>query len=291
MNSPAAGDRILSTDVSGIVNFLTGVSGSGQALTLIYNAAGAIALQPSSDPAVSTQLVQVKNNAGTVKFAIRADGSLVFSDATIQTTAGIANPMTTVGDVITGGASGVAGRLAIGTTGQVLTVTAGAPAWATAAVAGITLATEQATTAGTSIDFTGIPTGTKRITVMFNGVSTNGTSNIIIQIGKSAGVEITGYLGVNTALGLAGTAFTSGFIMAGPAVAASLYYGKLILTLENSANNVWAAMGGLADPAGATTYFVAAGIKPLAGVLDRVRLTTAGGANTFDAGAVNIAYE
>jgi len=134
MNSPAAGDRILSTDVSGIVNFLTGVSGSGQALTLIYNAAGAVALQPSSDPAVSTQLVQVKNNAGTVKFAIRADGSLVFTDATVQTSAGFGNPMTTTGDVITGGASGAAGRLAIGTASQVLTVVAGAPAWAAVGV-------------------------------------------------------------------------------------------------------------------------------------------------------------
>jgi len=94
MNSPAAGDRILSTDVSGIVNFLTGVSGSGQALTLIYNAAGAIALQPSSDPAAATQLLAVKNNAGTVKFAIRADGSLVFADASVQTTAGVSTAAT-----------------------------------------------------------------------------------------------------------------------------------------------------------------------------------------------------
>lgn len=57
-------------------------------IVLIYNAAGVIVLQPSSDPAAATQMIQVKNNAGTVKFAVRADGSLVFSDATVQTTAG-----------------------------------------------------------------------------------------------------------------------------------------------------------------------------------------------------------
>lgn len=42
------------------------------------------------------------------------------------------NPMTTQGDVITGGASGAANRLAIGAAGQLLTVNAGAtaPEWA-----------------------------------------------------------------------------------------------------------------------------------------------------------------
>ena len=45
----------------------------------------------------------------------------------------------------------------------------------------ITAGTAVASTSGTSIDFTGIPSWVKRITVMFNGVSTNGTSNIQIQ--------------------------------------------------------------------------------------------------------------
>jgi hypothetical protein len=44
---------------------------------------------------------------------------------------GFANPMTTAGDLIDGGASGTPQRLAIGSTGQVLTVSSGAPAWET----------------------------------------------------------------------------------------------------------------------------------------------------------------
>ena len=50
----------------------------------------------------------------------------------------MSNPMTTQGDVVTGGASGAAGRLAIGTAGQVLTVNSGAtaPEWAAAAGGG-----------------------------------------------------------------------------------------------------------------------------------------------------------
>ena len=82
-----AGNRITTTDVNQIYNLLKGVTGSGESITLIYNNTGVIVLQPSSDPSASTQMVQVKNNAGTVQFAVRADGSLVFADATVQTTA------------------------------------------------------------------------------------------------------------------------------------------------------------------------------------------------------------
>ena len=51
---------------------------------------------------------------------------------------GMTNPMTTQGDIISGGASGAPGRLAIGTAGQVLTVNAGAtaPEWAAASGGG-----------------------------------------------------------------------------------------------------------------------------------------------------------
>ena len=56
----------------------------------------------------------------------------------------------------------------------------------------ITSGTSQASTSGTSIDFTSIPSWVKRITLMFNGVSTNGTSNYQIQIG-SGSVTTSGY--------------------------------------------------------------------------------------------------
>lgn len=55
-------------------------------------------------------------------------------DHTGLTGTGMANPMTTAGDAIYGGASGAPTRLPIGTAGQVLTVNAGAtaPEWAAA---------------------------------------------------------------------------------------------------------------------------------------------------------------
>jgi hypothetical protein len=43
---------------------------------------------------------------------------------------GMANPMTTAGDLIRGGTAGAPTRVAVGTTGQVLTVAAGVPGWA-----------------------------------------------------------------------------------------------------------------------------------------------------------------
>ena len=66
----------------------------------------------------------------------------------------------------------------------------------------LTSGTAQASTSGTAIDFTGIPSWAKRITVMFNGVSTNGTSNPQIQLG-SGSPTTSGYTGYNARQGAA----------------------------------------------------------------------------------------
>jgi hypothetical protein len=77
----------------------------------------------------------------------------------------------------------------------------------------LTLGTAQASTSGTSIDFTGIPSYVKRVTVMFSGVSTNGTSLVQVRLGDS-GLETTGYLGgsgnITTSVG-SGGALATGF--------------------------------------------------------------------------------
>ena len=49
---------------------------------------------------------------------------------------GMTNPMTTTGDLIDGGSGGTPGRIAIGSSGQVLIVSGGAPAWGAAGFAG-----------------------------------------------------------------------------------------------------------------------------------------------------------
>jgi hypothetical protein len=148
--------------------------------------------------------------------------------------------------------------------------------------------TAKASTSGTTVDFTGIPSWVKRVTVMFNGVSTNGTSNPLIQLGDSGGIENTGYLGV--AVNYAGSGAsnpTTGFAIAS-AAAANLISGHIVLT--NISGNIWAASGILGT---SNTPFAAytAGNKTLSATLDRVRITTVNGTDTFDAGSINILYE
>lgn len=154
-----------------------------------------------------------------------------------------------------------------------------------------TLATEQATTSGTSIDFTGIPVGTKQIIVMVAGLSTNGTSLPIIQLGDSGGVEVTGYVGGVVNASGAGTAISVGFPLAQAGLATAVITGQLTLYLENSTNNTWVGTGifGRSDAVNSGAWV--GGSKALSpGPLDRVRLTTVNGSDAFDAGVVNIQY-
>lgn len=147
-------------------------------------------------------------------------------------------------------------------------------------------ATAQASTSGTSIDFTSIPSGVKRITVMFNGMSTSGTSNPLIQLG-SGSVTTSGYTSRGSYI--AGTSvsdasYTTGFGILG-ATASNAYTGHLIVTNISGNNWVCSAVIGTA-----ATWFTTGSIS-LAGVLDRVRITTVNGTDTFDAGSINIIYE
>lgn len=77
-----AGNRIVTTDANQFYNLLKGVAASGETITLIYNAAGVIIFQPSSDPAAGTELFQIKNNAGTVQGSLSSDGKLFAADGT-----------------------------------------------------------------------------------------------------------------------------------------------------------------------------------------------------------------
>lgn len=151
----------------------------------------------------------------------------------------------------------------------------------------ITSGTSQATTSGTFIDFTSIPSWVKRITVMFSQVSTNGTSPVQIQLGDSGGIETTGY--VSSAFsynsGTAASSTTGLLIDEGYAGAAQSRSGTYTLNLLNS--TTWVGGGVLA--VGAVTP--SAGVKTLSATLDRIRITTVNGTDTFDAGTVNIMYE
>ena len=153
----------------------------------------------------------------------------------------------------------------------------------------ITSGTAVASTSGTSIDFTSIPSWVKRITVMFNGVSTNGTSPILFQLGAGS-VTTSGYVGGASRLGSA--SMNSITVSAGFGIylgaAADTYGGSIVLTNINS--NSWSANGVFGSGGGTMTFVCGGGIG-LSGTLDRVRITTVNGTDTFDAGSINILYE
>jgi hypothetical protein len=155
----------------------------------------------------------------------------------------------------------------------------------------ITSGTAQATTSGTAIDFTGIPSWAKRITVMFNGVSTNGTSIPQIQIGAGS-IDTTGYNGniqMGSGAGYYVTGQSTGFPLTAPTPATSANQINGFIQLCFLGLSTWVVSGNLIS----STYIVGAcsGHKALSGSLDRIRLTTVNGTDTFDAGSVNILYE
>lgn len=154
----------------------------------------------------------------------------------------------------------------------------------------LTLATAQNSTSGTSIDFTSIPSYAKRITVMFSGVSTSGTSNLLVQLGDSGGIESTAYTSQCQYLGVVNTVSTSGFVITASNPAADTLRGLVTICLVNSSTNSWVASLLLA---GSTTgnIFLGTGGKSLSSTLDRIRITTTNGTDVFDAGVINIIYE
>jgi hypothetical protein len=180
-----------------------------------------------------------------------------------------------------------------GTVDQVLKTNGSAVlGWGTALTQGtaITAGTAVASTSGTSIDFTGIPSWVKRVTVMFQGVSTNGTSNIIIQLGASS-FSTSGYVSNSSGVTSVGgtTQYTSGFGISNDNQAATLFYGAS--TISNISGNIWVVQGVVGTGTNGKTAMTGGTSPALSGTLDRVRITTVNGTDTFDAGSINILYE
>lgn len=151
-----------------------------------------------------------------------------------------------------------------------------------------TIETAKATTSGTSIDFTSIPSWVKRITVGFLGVSTNGISPILLQIGDSGGIESTGYDASAFYYNSGSlTPSTAGFVITQGSIASDTNRG--FITLVKVDGDTWAENGVILSRANAPTS--SAGVKTLSATLDRLRITTVNGTDTFDAGSVNITYE
>ena len=155
----------------------------------------------------------------------------------------------------------------------------------------ITLSTAVASTSGTSIDFTSLPAWIKRVTVMLNDVSTSGTSNPIIRLGTSGGIDSSANYyamcgNISTSGVASATNYTTGFGLLSSA-ASNTIAGQFVVT--NISSNIWIMSGTFAQNTSNVNWIN--GRISLGGVLTQLRITTLGGTDTFDAGSVNILYE
>jgi hypothetical protein len=162
--------------------------------------------------------------------------------------------------------------------------------WTSAANNKLTSSTAQASTSGTSIDFTGIPSWVKRITVILSGVSLSSTANILVQLGTGATPTYTtsGYLGMVTLYtGAATTNFTSGFLITQTNVATYLHHGQMII--NNLTSNTWVESSALTVSNNNSGSW-GSGSIPLGAALTAIRITSTS-TDTFDAGTINIMYD
>jgi len=154
----------------------------------------------------------------------------------------------------------------------------------------ITSGTAVASTSGQTIDFTPIPSWVKRITVMFKNVGLSGNAEKLIQLGTSSGVTTSGYqsnsvivFGTNSVI-IASNA--TGFLIRSDQPGEELN-GHYVFTLISSNN--WVGSSIVQNYSDRVWH--GAGRVDLGATLDRVRITSTNGTDTFDAGTLNILFE
>jgi hypothetical protein len=256
------------------------IIGSGEATTSV---AGNILRSPNATGTNITGAnfeINAGNGTGT-----GGSGNIIVKTADVGSSGSDANTMTQR-LLITqkGGFSFGSGSTSYGTAGQVLTSNGDAPPSFGSAL--ISQTAQSAT--GTSIDFTDIPSWVKRITVMLNEVSTSGTSNIVLRVGDGS-IVTTGYVSRFDSFSSGPTTQTTTSAFGLFDDVSAPVTRSCVITLVNIAGNTWveAHTGSTSSPG----ICLGSGAITLSGALDRVRITTDGGANTFDAGTINILYE
>ena len=240
---------------------------------------------------LKTTIIQEPSSA-TANMTLDTSGGVAFGqNLSVAGTTTLTGGIASAGLPLKGASSGTTTLAAQSVASGTVTIPAGT---GTVAVNGVSTniasGTTQASTSGTSITFTGIPAYAKRITVMFNGVSTNGTSAVLIQLG-SGSATTTGYLSGSvraTSSAVGGAAFTTGFGFNINSVTDALSGLTIISTLGA---NIWTASGNCTSNANGLYMMTTAGNVTLSGALDRVIVTTVNGTDTFDAGSINIFYE
>jgi len=288
---PDATTTILTTNAAVTI----GQGGTGQTTA----SAAFDALAPSQ--ATNSGKYLTTNGTTTSWASVSSSGTVTSVAATVPSFLSISgSPITTSGTLAIS-YSGTALPVANGGTGVTTSTGSGAnvlgtsPTLTSPAFAGtptgvgvLSSGTAVASTSGTAIDFTSIPSWVKRVTVMFNGVSITGGANFLIQIGAGS-ITSTGYVSstgiVRGSTGLYQSS-TAGFIAYN---GSSTYTHSGHFTITNVSSNIWVCSHVYGDSG--ADIMVGGGNISLGGTLDRVRITTTNGTDTFDAGSINILYE
>ena len=151
---------------------------------------------------------------------------------------------------------------------------------------GVNVQASVATTSGTSIDFTGIPSGVKRIQIMYNRTSLSSTADNLIQLMVGGIVITVGYSSNTNFSGYPSTHTTNGIVVYGGNAVNAI---SAIVTIASLGGNAWTSAH--SGKYSTTNSFYGGGSVDLAGEVDGIRLTSVGGTNTFDAGSAAISWE
>lgn len=155
------------------------------------------------------------------------------------------------------------------------------------------------TVSGTEVEFTNINVESRdvavvrRITVMVRSLSTNGTSGIEVQLGTSSGYTTSGY-GMGITDGTTSELAANGFKLALVTgfLATDQISGHMVLTSIDTVlpNTGWVCSVSTGNW-NVAKGFSGGGSIGISGVLDRIKIKTINGTDTFDAGTATILVE
>lgn len=188
-----------------------------------------------------------------------------------------------------------------GTSGEFLQTDGnGVLTWATPVdeTSNITYSTAQATTSGTSpIEFTDVPTGVKKITIIFDDVGTADSGNVVnVQLSTSASYVTTGYVSTSTRTQHGSTSvsqnITSGFIIGQLDNSSKALTGHAVL--HNVSGNRWILSGvcSSTEPGDQNRSWNFGGFLDLGGTIDKLQILGDNSVSyTWDSGQINVMYE